>query len=226
MSDDVGIIHDIFGVDEAIYLPTKMHEVMLDKDRREEAFSRYIKEYSCYPSVDGFHDYYMAEQAERKTNKQDFTPNAVSDLVAGLTGSNHANFVFEPTAGTGGMMIRNWWEGIQSLGPLGMLFHKPSSKFYWLEELSDRAIPFLLFNAAIRGINAVIVHGDSLSREVKNIYFVQNTEDEPFAHSSINVMPRTDEVRRYFNVDDWVGEPLEHIEDELELDGIRILANS
>lgn len=42
-------------------------------------------------------------------------------------------------------------------------------KFY-CEEFSDRAMPFLLFNLMIRNVEAVVFHGDSLTRKAKHIY--------------------------------------------------------
>lgn len=49
---------------------------------------------------------------------------------------------------------------------------------------------------SIRGINGVVVHGDSLTRQVKNIYFLQNTKDDMLSFSDINVMPRTQDIER------------------------------
>jgi len=49
--------------------------------------------------------------------------------------------------------------------------------FFYLEELSGRAIPLLLFNLSIRNINAIVWHGDSLNRNVENIYRLSSQED-------------------------------------------------
>ncbi|HFH9559598.1 TPA: SAM-dependent DNA methyltransferase, partial [Streptococcus pyogenes] len=93
--------------------------------------------------------------------------------------------------------------------------YRPSKYWYHVEELSDKAVPFLLFNMSIRGINGVVVHGDSLTRQVKNIYFLQNTKDDMLSFSDINVMPRTQDIEREFNVKEWIGDAIVHVESKL-----------
>ena len=48
---------------------------------------------------------------------------------------------------------------------------------FYCEEFSDRAIPFLLFNLAIRNVNAIVCHGDSLTREFKAIYKLSKSSE-------------------------------------------------
>src|SRR5699024_5561637 len=85
---------------------------------------------------------------------QDFTPDGIIKVASGLLGATESNA--DICAGTGGLTIKRFAEN-------------PKAKFY-CKEFSDRAIPFLLFNLAIRNVNAIVWHGDSLSREVKQIY--------------------------------------------------------
>ncbi|HFT1720659.1 TPA: SAM-dependent DNA methyltransferase, partial [Streptococcus pyogenes] len=49
----------------------------------------------------------------------------------------------------------------------------------------------------------------------KNIYFLQNTKDDMLSFSDINVMPRTQDIEREFNVKEWIGDGIEHIENPL-----------
>ena len=56
-------------------------------------------------------------------------------------------------------MIKNW-------------IHNRNN-FFQVEELSDRAVPFLLFNMAIRNMNGLVQHGDSLTGEFKAVYRIQ-----------------------------------------------------
>lgn len=80
-------------------------------------------------------------------------------------------------------------------------FHyKPSCYLYVCEELSDRAIPFLLFNTLIRGMNAVIVHCDVLSRKAYGAFFVQNDKDDPLQFSSLNLLPYSRDVADFLAV--------------------------
>lgn len=71
---------------------------------------------------------------------------------------------------------------------------------------------FLLFNMLIRGMNGIVVHGDALSREIKNVYFIQNTSDDYMKFSDLNVMPRSEMAEKVFNVHKWIGDGIEHIE--------------
>lgn len=79
-------------------------------------------------------------------------------------------------------------------------------------KLGGRSIPFLLFNLMIRGMNATVLHGDSLGREVKQIYFVQNEKNDFMNFSSLNFMPHSKDAERMFNVAKWLEEPIEHLE--------------
>lgn len=201
-------IHDIFGVDEAFKLPDAMMKLVFDKEQREKAMLRYLDEYTRDLSYDGFHEYYQQEQAERKSKKQDFTPDSISQVLSQIVGAG--NSTYEPSAGTGGIIIKKWhYDRIQET-PFTYL---PSKYLYFAEELSDKALPFLLFNLAIRGMNAVVVHGDTLTREAKGVFFVQNTDDNYLGFSDINVMPYSDDTMDFLNIKEWVGEPYpEHIE--------------
>lgn len=79
--------------------------------------------------------------------------------------------------------------------------YSPRAYWYHLEELSDRAIPFLLFNSAIRGMNAEIIQCDSLSRKAKRAFYVKNDSDDFLAFSDILEIPKTDDFARFLNVD-------------------------
>ncbi|MEE6710556.1 N-6 DNA methylase, partial [Lacticaseibacillus paracasei] len=121
-------------------------------------------------SHDWFSEYFMSVQADRKDKKQDFTPESISKLVNMLVGSNDSSEYYEVAAGTGSMMIQRWQQDRLKHKPWD---YRPSMYFYHLEELGDSALPFLIFNCAIRGMNATIVHGDSLTRAARQVYFIQ-----------------------------------------------------
>ncbi|HES7988930.1 TPA: SAM-dependent DNA methyltransferase, partial [Streptococcus pyogenes] len=195
-------------VKEVYKAPDTLIKIILDKEKREDLFRQFLK-YETDVSYDWFMQYFEEEQADRKNKKQDFTPLSVSKLLTGLV-SGHT--YHESAVGTGGILIQAWQRHRISSNPFT---YKPSDYWYQVEELSDRALPFLLFNMSIRGINGVVVHGDSLTRQVKNIYFLQNTKDDMLSFSDINVMPRTQDIEREFNVKEWIGDGIEHIENPL-----------
>lgn len=151
------------------------------------------------------------EQADRKNKKQDFTPESIANLINRLVETIDDNY-FETAAGTGGILITHWNNRRLKESPFT---YKPSEHWHSVEELSDRALPFLLFNMAIRGINGVVFHGDALSRKCKNIYFLQNEHNDHMDYSDVNVLPRSVAVTNEFNVSEWVGDAIEHVETKL-----------
>ncbi|KRL56649.1 N-6 DNA methylase [Furfurilactobacillus rossiae] len=209
---DVATVNRLLGIDEAFKVPDRLMEIVFDKGLREKVFGSFL-EVSTDVSYDWFHDYFEEEQAERKSKKQDFTPNEVSEIMNRLTGQ-HTGTTFEPTAGTGGITINKWWQDCLQETPLTYM---PHEHVYWCEELSDRAIPFLLFNLAIRGMNAVVWHGDALTRECRGVFLVENPTDDFLAFSDVNIMPYSEATKKYFQVSKWVGDRYpEHIETDLD----------
>lgn len=203
-------INELIGVDESYQSPDKLKATLFVKEEREQLFREFL-DIETDVSYDWFHGYFRDEHADRRNQKQDFTPQDITELLAKIFGSNKGRSL-DVAAGTGGLTISKWHQDRCKISPFE---YKPSMFLYFCEELSDRAIPFLLFNLMIRGMNAIVLHGNSLTREVKHIYFIQNDDDDFMKFSSLNVMPRTEMVEREFNVKEWIAEPIEHVESEL-----------
>ncbi|HJF54397.1 MAG TPA: SAM-dependent methyltransferase [Limosilactobacillus coleohominis] len=146
-------INKIIGVDESFLAPIKLQEILNDSNKRTELFNQFLEKESDL-SFDWFTDYFQEEHSDRKNKKQDFTPDGVVKLVSSLLGDFTTNV--DICAGTGGLTIKRWSEG--------------HNGHFYCEEFSDRAMPFLLFNLMIRNVNAVVFHGDSLTRKAKHIY--------------------------------------------------------
>lgn len=197
-------IHELLGIDEVFKAPNRLMEILFNKSDREDLFRQFLG-YEWDMSYEWFMSYFEEEQADRKNKKQDFTPQSLSKMLSKIVGGNS---YFEVAAGTGSIMIQAWQEH-RNESPFT---YKPSNYWYHVEELSDRAIPFLLFNMLIRGMNGIVVHGDALTREIKNVYFIQNTSDDYMKFSDLNVMPRSELAEKEFNVRKWIGDGIEHIE--------------
>lgn len=206
---DFDTVNDLLGVTESYKVPDTIMNFIFDKEKREKIFKKFL-EVSTDVSFDWFHEYFETEQADRKHKKQDFTPNSVSTVINRISGASSS--AMDVAAGTGGITINRWWRDCLKESPL---VYMPHEHFYMCEELSERAVPFLIFNLAIRGMNAVVWNGDSLSRECRGVFLIENAEDDVLAFSDINVMPYTDEVKKYFDVSEWTGE---HYPDHLETD--------
>lgn len=154
-------INDIIGIKESFELPDKLLEILLNKDKRIEIFNKFL-EYEKDLSYDWFTDYFQNEHGDRDKLKQDYTPDCISTILEKLRPED-VNNIADICGGVGGLSIKQ-------------INSKPEG-FFYLEELSGRAIPLLLFNLSIRNINAVVWHGDSLSRKVENIYRLSSQED-------------------------------------------------
>ena len=171
---------------------------MLDDEQRPRLFDKFL-EIDCDVSRDRFVDYFQEEHAERKRFNQDFTPTSIATLLSRIVGDGKT--YFESAAGSGGLMIAAWDRAQKATS---VFEYDPREYWYQLEELSDRALPFLIFNMAIRGMNGVILHGDSLSRVFKNVYFIRNDTPDFLRYSEVIVMPKTDELKKELNIEEWI----------------------
>ena len=147
------VVHKLLGVREAQQAPAALMKIIMDQQKRNELFKEFL-DVSTDVSHDWFSEYFMSVQADRKDKKQDFTPESISKLVNMLIGSNDSSEYYEVAAGTGSMMIQRWQQDRLKHKPWD---YRPSMYFYHLEELGDSTLPFLIFNCAIRGMNATIV---------------------------------------------------------------------
>ena len=213
MKFDVKTVNKLLGIDDAFKAPTKMMDLMLDPKKREETFKKFL-EIETDMSYEWFQEYFGDEQAERKSKKQDFTPTSISNLVAKLVGKDNSTY-YEPAAGTGSMLIAKWhndrlknplYKRPETDSPLIKFLTSPTFTYdpraYWYqaEELSDRAIPFLIFNMSIRGMNGSITQCDSLSRKATRAFFIRNDTDNYLGFSEVIELPKNQEVAELLNV--------------------------
>ncbi len=99
--------------------------------------------------------YYLAD---RKDKMQDYTPKSLALAACMIAEVHNAKNVYDMCSGSGALTIQAW-----NINP-GCTFI--------CQEFDERVIPFLLFNLAIRNINAVVIHGDVLSEEQFTAYSV------------------------------------------------------
>ena len=208
MQFDVSTVNKILNIDDAYKAPDTLLALMLDKIQRENIFKKFLN-VSTDLSFDWFHEYFEDEQAERKSKKQDFTPDSIATLLNKLT-SNTTGYYYEPTAGNGGILITRWWQDClndpvgtknnTNIPGISFFTYDPRKYWYQVEELSDRAVPFLIFNMAIRGMNGVAIQCDSLSREAKEAYFIRNDTDNALAFSEVIEVPKTKDFEKELNI--------------------------
>jgi len=174
-------------------------EILSDKNIAEEVFLNILPEFDYDLSYDWFHEYFEDEHSDRKCKKQDFTPISVSRLTAAILSQQpQYGMIYEPAAGTGIMVISHWYE--ETRRHLFPWNYHPNNYLYVCEELSDRAVPFLIFNLMIRGMNALVIHGDVLTREAKEVYHCCNRLNSYICFSNLKKLPHLGEVEKMCNV--------------------------
>lgn len=205
---------DLVGVEQHSQFESKLKDLLFKPKERKKFYDKLLKVKNDM-STDTFKEYFELYAAERKTNQQDFTPDSIARLLTKLTKANknvEDGFnAYDPAAGTGTLLIAQWnYDRVQVM-PWN---YYPHNYFYMAEELSDTAIIYLLHNLALRGMNAVVLHGDSIERKYKQVYFVQNCKDDHMLYSDINVMPHSEFLKKALNVREWAEEPIKHIESQ------------
>ena len=192
-------INRLIGVDESYKAPEKVMNIISDKELARKVFLKFLTEFDYDLSYEWFNEYFEDEHADRKNRKQDFTPTSVSRLMSEMQGQQlQYGVIYEPAAGTGGTIISHWYKETRK-HKFPWDYH-PDYYLYMCEELSDKTIPFLLFNLLIRGMNAIVIHGNTLTRETKEVYHCDNTEDCLMCFSELKKFPHKKEVEDFFNV--------------------------
>ena len=145
---------DALGVSESYQVPDAMMKALGDPQKRHELFELYLSEFSL--NDDPVNILFQEEHGDRDKFKQDYTPPELARLVAELAAQNFRSAAPEAIAdlcaGTGTLTLA--------------CLKKFPHAYYHCEEVTARAIPFLLFNLAIRGVSGEVFQQDVLMREV------------------------------------------------------------
>jgi len=174
-------INAMLGVRESYQVPTALMNVLLDDEKRPVFVQKYRE---SLPDLQHEHlrEYFMESQSDRKGDKQDYTPDAIGEIITGILGPR--DHVLDIAGGIGGLTVHQW--GANYAGT------------YVVEEISSASLPFLLLNLLARKIDAAVVNGDSLERTAKAVYRVTG--------DSIRVLPKTPETLNEYGIRRWVDE--------------------
>lgn len=138
----------IFNVSEVSELSDKLKEICICNDIKYfSEFKNLVKDLH----IDWLQKIFQYYEADRKTKGQDYTPSCLSKLVANLSITDNEDIVYDMCAGSGALTIQKW-----SLNP--------NLKFV-CKEFDERVIPFLLFNLALRNIEAEVIRADVLQNK-------------------------------------------------------------
>ena len=149
-----------FGIRETYQLPEALMKCVLDKEALRGIMQAYKTEHQDL-SIDVFRDKFQDEHADRTAFMQDFTPDCIGEILTGLCAEGIQSAA-DICAGTGGLAIKIW--------------NKNPRASFTCFELSERVLPILLFNLAVRNMEAAVWHGDVLTREFTRIYRVHDSE--------------------------------------------------
>lgn len=76
-------INRILSINDSYQAPEKIMKFILENgDEKRKVFSEMSELFRFDFSFDWFHQYFEDEHADRKNNKQDFTPECISKLVS------------------------------------------------------------------------------------------------------------------------------------------------
>lgn len=168
-------INNLLEIKESYELPDKLMALLLDNNSMIKLFDKFM-EYDIDLTKDLFRDYFQEQHSDRKSLKQDYTPDAICKIISKL--QNEKDTLLDVCSGTGALSLFSYNEN----NDLSIV----------CEELSQRSISTLLFNLAIRNIKGYVLRKDVLKNEVLDIYKL-----EKGTKYSIITKVQTIEKRKY-----------------------------
>jgi len=146
------------SVRELHEIPGVLMEVLLDHNKLERLIANMS---GCY-SYSGLLQEFEEKAADRKSYMQDYTPQSVMDIVAGISTNG---YVRDVCAGIGGLSLAK--------------YKNNPDVVLQLEEYSKNAICFLLFNLVMNGVPAVVIERNVLTQENIAKYRVEVSNKSP-----------------------------------------------
>lgn len=146
------------SVRELHEIPGVLMDVLLDHNKLERLIANMS---GCY-SYSGLLQEFEEKAADRKNYMQDYTPQSVMDIVAGISTNG---CVRDVCSGIGGLSLAK--------------YKNNPDVVLQLEEYSKNAICFLLFNLVMNGVPAVVIERNVLTQENIAKYKVEISNQAP-----------------------------------------------
>jgi type I restriction enzyme M protein len=141
------------NIRETHEIPTALTKVLLNSNSR----SALLKSIQPYYSYEALLTEFEEHSADRKNYMQDYTPQCVLDIIAGITTGGDVRDV---CAGIGGLSLAK--------------FKSDNTVTLRLEEYSKNAMAFMLLNLLIANIDAEVVEKNVLTGEELAYYKVES----------------------------------------------------
>ena len=146
------------SVRELHEIPGVLMDVLLDHNKLERLIANMS---GCY-SYSGLLQEFEEKAADRKNYMQDYTPQSVMDIVAGISTNG---CIRDVCAGIGGLSLAK--------------YRNNPDVVLQLEEYSKNAICFLLFNLVMNRVPAVVIERNVLTKENIAKYKVEISNQAP-----------------------------------------------
>lgn len=139
---------EIFEINDISDLKEKLKEITLNN--QIEFYDKFVGLVQDL-SIDWLQKIFQYYEADRKEKMQDYTPLSLAKLIAKLTESDES-VVLDLCAGSGALTIQKW--------------NQNNNLKFICKEFDENVIPLLIFNLAVRNIEAEVIHCDVLQDEI------------------------------------------------------------
>lgn len=148
----------LFGILSIDELSKALMECVVKNDTiKMQKFSDLVSNDLSKDWMQMIYQYYCAD---RKDKKQDYTPKCIANFMSRLIGESSE--IIDMCAGSGALTIQRWLDNPDTV--------------FTLYEIDNNVIPYLLFNMAIRNIEATVIQADVLQQEIVNRWIIRKGE--------------------------------------------------
>ena len=144
----------LFNIDSVDELGKKLMCIVDLHD--EKAMSDFCELVDNDLTVEWLQMIFQYYQSDRKGKMQDYTPSSLAALISKLVETDEEKNVLDLCAGSGALTIRKWCDN--------------KKLHFECVEYDENVIPYLLFNLAVRNIDATVTRANVLSGEIFEKY--------------------------------------------------------
>lgn len=163
---------ELLNIESPEQIPDSLTEIVLNgKTEYFDGFCNLVEDLS----IDWFQKIFQYYLADRKVKMQDYTPVSLARFVGKLVHTENERSVYDLCAGSGALTIQKW--------------NLNNELKFVCYEYDKTVIPILLFNLAVRNIDAVVINGDALQDEVFATYIVKKGDKYSSVKETENFKP-------------------------------------